>query len=232
MKLATLAQINALRAQRRGGVLITDLASGDQRLLTADDFAGDPLGLQAEAALRAGRGALIEVEDRKIFLDVQAPPTRLVIVGAVHVAQALAPMAAQCGHDVTVVDPRSAFAAQERFPDARVIAQWPAEALAAIGGLDAHTALAAITHDPKVDDPALIAALKAGCFYVGALGSRKTHGKRVERLEAAGMTSAQIARVKAPIGLDIGSVSPAEIAVSILAQIIEAQRKKPPRAPG
>ena len=229
MKLALLSQLNALRAARRGGVLVTDLASGAQRLLTEDGFASDPLGERAEAALRAGRSAMIEVEGAKVFLNVQAPPTRLVIVGAVHVAQALAPMAALCGHDVTIVDPRTAFAAPQRFPDAKVIANWPQEAIAEIGGFDRHTAVAAITHDPKVDDPALIAALKAGCFYIGALGSRKTHGKRVERLSAAGFTPEEIARIKAPIGLDIGSVSPAEIAVSVLAQIVEAQRKKPPR---
>lgn len=229
MRLALLSQLNALRAARRGGVLVTDLATGAQRLLREEDFATDPLGEQAEAALRAGRSAMIEVGDAKVFLNVQAPPTRLVIIGAVHVAQALAPMAALCGHDVTVVDPRSAFAAPERFPDARVIAKWPDEAIADLGGFDRHTAVAAITHDPKVDDPALSAALKAGCFYVGALGSRKTHGKRVERLTAAGFSAQEIARIKAPIGLDIGSVSPAEIAVSVLAQIVEAQRKKPPR---
>jgi len=229
MKLELLARLNALRAARRGGVLVIELATGAQRLLTESDFAADPLGEQAEAALRAGRSAMIARDGAKVFLNVQAPPTRLVIIGAVHVAQALAPMAALCGHDVTIVDPRTAFAAPERFPDAKVIAKWPEEAIADLGGFDRHTAVAAITHDPKVDDPALIAALKAGCFYVGALGSRKTHGKRVERLTAAGFSAEQIARIKAPIGLDIGSVSPAEIAVSVLAQIVEAQRKKPPR---
>lgn len=230
MKLALLMDLNALRAARRGGVLVVDLASGDQRLVTEETLGVDPLGGQAEAALRAGRSAMLEVEGRKVFLNVQAPPIRLVIVGAVHVAQALAPMAALCGHDVTIIDPRTAFAAPERFPDARVIAKWPDEAIAELGGFDRHTALAAITHDPKVDDPALIAALKAGCFYIGALGSRKTHGKRVERLTAAGFSADEIARIRAPIGLDIGSVSPAEIALSVLAQIVEAQRKKPPRA--
>ncbi len=229
MKLALLSQLNALRAARRGGVLVVDLASGDQRLLTEQDFAGDPLGEAAATALRAGRSAMIEHEGRKVFLNVQAPPTRLVIIGAVHVAQALAPMAAMCGHDVTIVDPRSAFAAPERFPDAKVIAKWPLEAIAELGGFDRHTAVAAVTHDPKVDDPALIAALHASCFYIGALGSRKTHAKRVERLIGAGFSPDRIGRIRAPIGLDIGAVSPAEIAASILAQIIEAQRKKPMR---
>lgn len=229
MDLALLKELNALRAARRGGVLVIDMASGAQRLLVEESFAADPLGEQAEAALRAGRSAMIEVEGKKVFLNVQAPPIRLVVIGAVHVAQALAPMAALCGHDVTIVDPRTAFAAPERFPDAHVIAQWPADAITQIGGFDRHTAVAAITHDPKVDDPALIAALTANCFYIGALGSRRTHAKRVERLTAAGISEQEIARIKAPIGLDIGSVSPAEIAVSILGQIIEAQRKKPPR---
>ncbi|QLP97647.1 MAG: XdhC family protein [Rhodoblastus sp.] len=229
MKLALLSRLNALRAARRGGVLVTDLASGAQRLLSEDDFSGDALGEEAAAALRSGRSAMVEQDGRKVFLNVQAPPTRLIIVGAVHVAQALAPMAALCGHDVAIVDPRGAFASPERFPDARVLAKWPQDAIAELGGLDRHTAVAAITHDPKIDDPALSAALSAGCFYIGALGSRKTHGKRVERLAAAGFTTEQIGRIKAPIGLDIGSVSPAEIATSVLAQIIEAQRKKPPR---
>ena len=156
---------------------------------------------------------------------------KLVVIGAVHVSQALAPMARESGLDVTIVDPRTAFATPERFPDVPVIAEWPQDALPRLGGLDRYTALACLTHDPKIDDQALVPALEAGCFYVGALGSRRTHAKRVERLTQAGLSEAAIARIRAPIGLDIGAVTPAEIAVSILAEIVAEQRRDRRRAP-
>jgi xanthine dehydrogenase accessory factor len=159
---------------------------------------------------------------------VQAPPPRLIAVGAVHVSQALAPMAKLAGYDVTIVDPRTAFATPERFPDVRVIAEWPDKVLPEIG-LDRYTAIALLTHDPKIDDPALNLALKAECFYIGALGSKKTHAKRLERLAAVGL-SPPASRIHAPIGLDIGAVSPAEIAVSILGEIVLSLRKKPLRS--
>lgn len=230
MDLSLLSRLNALRAQRRAGVLVTDLATNAQRLLTPDGFAGDALADELDAALRMGRSGTIEKDGRSYFLTVQAPPVRCVVTGAVHVSQALAPMAKLCGLDVTIIDPRSAFASPERFPDVRVLAQWPDEAIAALGGFDRYTAVVAVTHDPKIDDPALVAALKSDCFYIGALGSRKTHGKRVDRLSAAGFSPETIARIHAPIGLDIGAVSPAEIAVSILGEIVAALRKKPLRA--
>jgi xanthine dehydrogenase accessory factor len=175
-----------------------------------------------------GKSGTIELSGKRYFLTVQAPPARLIAVGAVHVSQALAPMAKLAGFDVTIVDPRTAFATPERFPDVRVIAEWPDKVLPEIG-LDRYTAIALLTHDPKIDDPALNLALKAECFYVGALGSKKTHAKRVERLAAAGL-SAQASRIHAPIGLDIGAVSPAEIAVSILGEIVLSLRKKPLRS--
>ena len=154
---------------------------------------------------------------------------RLVVIGAVHISQALAPLAALTDFDMAVIDPRTAFASAGRFSGVKLLAQWPEEALPQIGGLDRYTAVVAVTHDPKIDDPGLVAALKAECFYIGALGSRKTHAKRVERLTALGFTESQIARIHAPIGLDIGAVSPAEIAVSILGEIIRDLRKKPLR---
>jgi xanthine dehydrogenase accessory factor len=154
------------------------------------------------------------------------PPPRLVAIGAVHISQALAPLARIAGFDVTILDPRTAFATPERFPDTNLLAEWPDEALPKIG-LDPYTALAALTHDPKIDDGPIAAALAAGCFYVGALGSRKTHGKRVERLRAAGVADEAIARIRAPIGLAIGAASPAEIAVAVLAEIIAALRRDP-----
>lgn len=230
MDLSLLSRLNALRAERRPGVLVTDLATNAQRLVTPDGFAGDALADELDAALRMGRSGTVEKDGRRWFLTVQAPPVRCVVTGAVHVSQALAPMAKLCGIDVTIIDPRTAFASPERFPDVRVLAQWPDEAIAGLGGFDRYTAFVAVTHDPKIDDPGLIHALRSECFYVGALGSRKTHGKRVERLTAQGFAQADIARIHAPIGLDIGAVSPAEIAVSILGEIIAALRKKPLRA--
>jgi xanthine dehydrogenase accessory factor len=161
---------------------------------------------------------------------VQVPPVRAVLVGAVHISQALAPMASGLDLDVTIVDPRTAFATPERFPDVPVLAEWPDAALPRLG-LDRYTALLALTHDPKIDDPALVAALRAECFYIGALGSKKTHARRVERLTEAGFGEADIARIHAPIGLDIGAVSPAEIAVSILAEMVATLRKNRRRSP-
>jgi xanthine dehydrogenase accessory factor len=153
------------------------------------------------------------------------------MIGAVHISQALAPIARIAGLDVSVIDPRTAFATQERFPETPVIAQWPDEALDR-APLDGYTAIALLTHDPKIDDVALVRALNAECFYVGALGSRKTHAKRLERMRAQGFGEAALARIHAPIGLDIGAVSPAEIAVSIIGEIIGALRRKPLRAEG
>jgi xanthine dehydrogenase accessory factor len=153
-----------------------------------------------------------------VFLTVYVPPPRLVITGAVHISQALAPMARLTGYDVVIVDPRTAFASVERFPDVKVIAEWPDKALPPLN-IDRYTAFAALTHDPKIDDPALIHALARDCFYIGALGSKKTHARRVARLKEQGLTDADIGRIHAPIGLSIGAVSPPEIAVSILAEI-------------
>ena len=229
MKLALLQAMNEERRARRAAVLVTDLASGVQRLVKAGDIAADPLAEPIDKQLRMGKSGSIDHAGVSYFLTVQAPPARLVVIGAVHVSQALAEMARMVDFDVTIVDPRTAFASEERFPNVRVIAEWPDKALADIG-LDRYTAIAALTHDPKIDDPALDLALKAECFYIGALGSRKTHGKRIERLTAAGFGADALARIHAPIGLDIGAVSPAEIATSILGEIILSLRKKPLRA--
>lgn len=231
MKLALLSALNAERTARRAAVLVTDLATGEGRLVRADEASGDPLADVLGEALRAGRSGRVSADDRELFLTVTVPPVKVVVVGAVHISQALAPMARLAGLDVTIIDPRTAFATPERFPDVPVLAEWPDTALPKLGGLDAFTALIALTHDPKIDDPALIAALRAGCFYIGALGSRKTHAKRVERLVEAGFSTDEVARLHAPVGLDIGAVSPAEIAVSVLAELIAAQRKRPARAP-
>jgi xanthine dehydrogenase accessory factor len=160
----------------------------------------------------------------KVFLTVHVPPPRLVITGAVHISQALAPVAKLLGYDVTIVDPRTAFASPERFPDVKVIAEWPDTALPPLG-IDRYTAFVALTHDPKIDDPALLHALARDCFYIGALGSKKTHGRRLERLKGQGVTEAALARIHAPIGLDIGAVSPSEIAVAIMGEITARLRQ-------
>ena len=165
----------------------------------------------------------------KVFLTVHVPPSRLVITGAVHISQALAPIAQILGYDVTIVDPRTAFASIERFPDVKVIAEWPDVALPPLG-IDHYTAFVALTHDPKIDDPALTHALARGCFYIGALGSKKTHARRLERLKAQGLSDAALARIHAPIGLDIGAVSPPEIAVAIMGEITARLRQSAEQA--
>ena len=230
MDLSLLSALNAERAARRAAILVTDMGSGEQRLVREADVSGDPVAPLLEERFRSGKSGTVEADGRQLFLNVQVPPVKAVVVGAVHISQALAPMARALDLDVTVIDPRTAFATPERFPNVPMLAEWPDAALPR-AGLDRYTALLALTHDPKIDDPALTAALKAECFYIGALGSKKTHARRVERLKEAGFGDADIARIHAPIGLDIGAVSPAEIAVSILGEMIAALRKDRRRSP-
>ena len=229
MRLAVLQAMNAARRSRRAGVMVTRLPDGAQRFVEAADVGADPLAEDLASALRMGKSGLVTVEDVDYFLTVQAPSPRLTLIGAVHISQALAPMARIAGLDVTIIDPRTAFATPERFPDTPVIAQWPDEPLEAEPP-DRYTALCLLTHDPKIDDPALKIALRSDCFYIGALGSKKTHAKRLERMRAQGFDEAALARIHAPIGLDIGAVSPAEIAVSIIGEIVAALRRKPLRS--
>ena len=218
MRLDILKALNTERAARRAAVVVTHQESGAQRLVTQDRIATDPLKEVLEAHLRSGKSGIEESAQGKVFLTVHVPPTRLVITGAVHISQALAPIAALLGYDVTIVDPRTAFASVERFPNVKVIAEWPDKALPPLG-IDRYTAFVALTHDPKIDDPALTHALERDCFYIGALGSKKTHARRIERLKGQGLTDAQLARIHAPIGLAIGAVSPPEIAVAIMGEI-------------
>ena len=225
MKLDLLKALNEERAARRATVLVTDVTSGEQRLVKAADAGKDPLADLIDKRLRSGKSGMEETPKGKVFLTVHVPAPRLVITGAVHISQTLAPLGVMLGYDVTIVDPRTAFASVERFPDVKIIAEWPDVALPPLN-VDRYTAFVALTHDPKIDDPALLHALKRDCFYVGALGSRKTHGRRVERLKAAGLTDADIARIHAPIGLDIGAESPAEIAVSIMGEITARLRQR------
>ena len=224
MKIEILKALNAERAARRAVVVVTDEASGAQRLVKAADIAADPLGDLIAKQVRSGKSGSVETPQGKVFLTVHVPATRLVVTGAVHISQALAPIARLLGYDVVIVDPRTAFASPERFPDVKVIAEWPDVALPPLG-VDHYTAFVALTHDPKIDDPALSHALARDCFYIGALGSKKTHARRLERLKAQGLSEAALARIHAPIGLDIGAVSPAEIAVAIMGEITGRLRK-------
>jgi len=223
LKLDILRTLNEERAARRAVIVLTHVDSGEQRLVKAVDASRDPLRAQIEKRLRMGKSGMEETVDGRVFLTVHVPSPRLVITGAVHISQALAPMGKLVGYDVVIVDPRTAFASPERFPDVQVIAQWPDEALPPLN-IDRYTAFVALTHDPKIDDPALLHALKRECFYIGALGSKKTHARRVDRLKQAGLSDADVARIHAPIGLSIGAVSPAEIAVSIMAEITQVLR--------
>ena len=224
MKLDLLRGLNAARRERRAAILVTDVETGEARLVGENDVAGDPLAAELQARLRSGRSGMLA--DGRTFLTVQVPPPRLVIIGAVHVSQALVPMARLAGFDVIVIDPRTAFASPERFPDIPLVAEWPDTALPPLN-VDAYTAFVAVTHDPKIDDPALLHAFERNCFYIGALGSRKTHAKRGDRLRAQGAKDTDIARIHAPIGLAIGAVSPSEIAVAIMAEITAVLRLPP-----
>jgi xanthine dehydrogenase accessory factor len=225
MKLDTLTALNAERDARRAAIVVTDVNSGQQRLIKAADVAKDPLRAALAEHLRTGKSGMQETAAGRVFLTVYVPAPQLVITGAVHISQALAPIGKLLGYDVTIVDPRTAFASAERFPGVRVVAAWPDEALPPLN-VDRYTAFVALTHDPKIDDPALLHALSRECFYIGALGSRKTHARRLERLKQQGVGDNALSRIHAPIGLDIGAVSPAEIAVAIMAQITERLREE------
>jgi xanthine dehydrogenase accessory factor len=221
----SLKKLNEERRARRAAILVTDLSDGSDRIVCEGDVVAGGLGEAVARAFRSGSSGSVEADGRTFFLNVHLPQPRLVVIGAVHISQALAPMARVAGYPVEIIDPRTAFATEDRFPDVTLHPRWPQDVLAE-QPLDGYTALAAITHDPKIDDFALKAALDAGCFYVGALGSRKTHAKRVERLLAAGATADEIAGIHAPIGIDIGAASPSEIAVAVLAQVIQAFRSR------
>jgi xanthine dehydrogenase accessory factor len=223
-----LHELAGLKEGRRAAVLATPLGGGAHKVLYPEKGEGgadSSLTEAARLALRLDRSSVVETSQGPVFLSAFNPPARLVVVGAVHIAQALAPMAALAGLDVTVLDPRSAFASDARFPDVHLVRAWPEEALPGFG-LDARTAVVTLSHDPKLDDPALAAALRSEAFYVGALGSRRTHQRRVARLTDLGFTETDISRIHAPVGLDIGAVSPAEIAVATLAQVVARLRSE------
>lgn len=234
MKQEILEQLQQDRAEKRPVVLATFLKTGEQRLLYLYGKKGlkdiDPrIGEAARAALLEDKARTVETEQGPLFLNVFNPPLRLILVGAVHIAQALVPMAQLAGYEVAVIDPRSAFGSPERFPGVTLSNDWPDEAMAQMKP-DLRTAVVTLTHDPKIDDPALISALKSDVFYIGALGSKKTHAARLERLTTAGFGPDNFARIHGPVGLSIGAKSPAEIAISILAQMTAALRQPAPAA--
>ncbi|MBO0335105.1 XdhC family protein [Sneathiella sp. CAU 1612] len=226
MKTALLEELQQARTEKRQVVLATNLKSGDQKLLYPfeTEYSSD-LSEAARNALRSDKPATFEAEDGPVFLNIFNPPLRLFIVGAVHIAQALVPMAAAADYEVTVIDPRRSFGSSFRFPNVTLDNRWPDEAFESLSP-DRRSAIVTLTHDAKLDDPALQFALKSDAFYIGALGSGRTHAKRQQRLISAGFTETDFSRIHGPIGLDIGAKSPAEIAISIMAEIIAVLRRK------
>ncbi len=223
-----LARLLARRAAGEAFVVASDVATGAAVLIGEDEASGD--FVPGEAVREAARRALaseapelVDDDGRTIFLDVQAPPARLIVIGAVHIAEPLAAIAAIAGYRVVVVDPRLAFAGRDRFGPAEIITAWPDEAVARLAP-DARTAIVTLTHDPKLDDPALAVALRSPAFYIGCLGSRKTHAARLARLAAEGFGEADLARLKGPVGLAIGARTPTEIAIAIVAEMTQKRR--------
>jgi len=216
---AYLDRIQSARRARRAIAIMINVETGSRRLYEP----GPGLPAEAEACLARGESHLDETADGTTFVHVIQPAVRVVIAGATNIGQVLAELAARVGYDVIVVDPRETFLSVDRFGATRSVTEWPAAALADIG-LDARTAVVALTHAAHIDDEALTAALRSPCLYIGALGSKRSHAKRIERLKAAGFGDEELARINAPVGLDIGAKGPAEIAVSILAQIVKVAR--------
>ena len=231
MKLAFLEGLLDASHPRSGRALVTDLVSGAQRLITLRHSSGD-LSLdeaevsQVRRAIEEDRSQIIAMRTRELFVEVWSAVLRLIVIGGVHTAQSLVPLAKLLGYDVTLVDPRPAFASAARFPDTPLIIEWPDKAVAKLQP-DRRTALVTLTHNPRIDDVALIAALRAETFYIGALGSRRTHAQRRERLGREGFDTTAMDRVRGPIGLAIGALTPAEIAVSIMAEITAVLRRSP-----
>lgn len=223
MKPEIFEEIMNARAQRKPVALVTALDTGAQRVVARDHAADDILAQVLGDAFRFDRSGVHKVPEGEFFVHIHNPPLRLVIIGAVHIAQAVIPIARAAGYDIVVIDPRGAFATGERFPDILLHAEWPDEILPKLS-LDQRTAMLALTHDPKIDDPSLHLALKSNVFYIGALGSKKTQGTRAERLAAAGFPAADIARIHGPIGLNIGAQGAPEIAISIMAELTRVLR--------
>ena len=234
MKSDTLKQLLKDQESKTAVALATDLTTGDQALIYLDDAAGTlaanaDVVAAARDAMRDDKSKMVSLPAGDVFFHVYNPPLRMVLVGAVHIAQPLSRMASVAGYDVTVVDPRQSFATEDRFPGVTIIDEWPDDGLNSLD-LDRRTAVVTLTHDPKLDDPALGVAIRSPAFYIGSLGSRKTHAGRVERLTEEGFSATEISRIHGPVGLNVGAVSPAEIAVSILAQVTEILHAKEQKA--
>ncbi len=226
MKASTLKTLIQAKGQGQAVVLVTSLENHSQLVFFPEATETDgPLGGAVRDGFRTDRSRVVEFEGKRHFIQVINQPLKLLIIGAVHIAQTLIPMAQSCGYVVTLIDPRRAFASNDRFPGVAVRTEWPDKALTALG-LNSRTAVVTLTHDPKFDEPALIEAMDSDVFYIGALGSRRTHLARCERLREAGVSEEKLERIQAPIGLDIGATSPAEIAVSIMGEITSALRMR------
>ncbi|MSO73775.1 MAG: xanthine dehydrogenase [Alphaproteobacteria bacterium] len=231
MKQILLDRLIADRAAKRPVALVTALEGGAQALIyphgpSLGDAFGATIEPAARQALADDQSGPLETEQGTVFIQVHNPPKRLVVVGAVHITQALAEIAALAGYGVTIIDPRRAFAQSARFPNIAVSTAWPDDALRELKP-DRHTAIVTLTHDPKIDDPALEVALRSEAFYIGSLGSTRTHAKRLQRLHDKGFTERETARIHGPVGLDIGALSPAEIAISIIAEITKMRLDTP-----
>jgi xanthine dehydrogenase accessory factor len=220
VKATVLRDVVAARRNRKAIAVVTNLSSGSERVVTSAEAVDDPV---LTKAFRFDKSGVEKTDDGEVFITVHNPKLRLVIIGAVLIAQGVIPIAEAAGYDVVVVDPRGAFATGARFPNVTLHADWPDDVLPKLG-LDGRTAIMALTHDPKIDDQALHLALKSNAFYIGALGSKKTQAARTERLQAAGFSSADMARIHGPIGLNIGAVGASEIAISIMAEMTECLR--------
>jgi xanthine dehydrogenase accessory factor len=223
MKAAVIKELLEARRARVPVALVSELESGAQRLVRFEEAEGDELADALRRGFRFDESRVVTMHEKEYFIAIHNPPLKLIVVGAVHIAQALIPIATGLNYDVVVIDPRGAFATPERFPGVTVRAEWPDEVMPQLS-LDMRSAMVLLTHDPKIDDPALLAALRSQCFYIGALGSKRTHAQRLERFTAKGYSGGQLARIHAPIGLDIGARGAAEIAVAIAAEMTKVLR--------
>ena len=224
MRKDTLKALLEARSARRALVLVTPLGRGTEEIVAGEDCAQHACAEELAECFRTGRSAVVGTGAGEMFLQAFLPAPRLIIVGATHIAQVLVRLAREVGIEPFIIDPRTAFATEERFRDAGIDTEWPGEALAKLG-LDRRSAVVCLAHVPDIDDEALDAAMKSDCFYIGALGSSRSHAKRLERLKEKGCDEAQFGRIHAPVGLDIGSLTPAEIALSIIAEVVQALRK-------
>lgn len=217
MKDKTLNLVLSAKNNRNSIIVATELESGQQIIINNDD--DNKIYIAAKSLIKQEKSGIVSLDSKRWFINISLPPLRLVTVGAVHIAQPLAEIATISGYEVTIIDPRAAFANDKRFPHINIINEWPEEALISFK-IDNRTAIVTLTHDPKLDDSALYAALRSDAFYIGSLGSKKTHNARIERLKIAGFTDNEIKKIHGPIGLSIGAKSPQEIAISIMSELI------------